>query len=108
MNGASAKDRAGFFLAGAVLGAAVALLLAPESGEKTRRRIRRKGEDAAEYLADAGKDLAERCEDLYEQSTQLVGGASQELTDKYRELSDRSKQLVDEAAAILRRATKVR
>ena len=32
------------FIAGAVAGAAAALLMAPESGEKTRERIRKKAE----------------------------------------------------------------
>lgn len=35
------------FLAGAVAGAAAALLLAPESGTKTRERIRAKAADVA-------------------------------------------------------------
>ncbi|MBQ6879744.1 MAG: YtxH domain-containing protein [Bacteroidales bacterium] len=35
------------FLAGAAVGAVTALLLAPESGEKTRDRIRAKAADAA-------------------------------------------------------------
>ena len=35
------------FIAGAAAGAAVALLLAPESGAKTRERIRAKATDAA-------------------------------------------------------------
>lgn len=35
------------FLAGAAAGAVAAMLLAPESGEKTRSRIREKAADAA-------------------------------------------------------------
>lgn len=35
------------FLAGAAVGAVTALLLAPESGERTRDRIRAKAADAA-------------------------------------------------------------
>ena len=33
-----------WFISGAALGAAVALLLAPESGERTRRRLARQAE----------------------------------------------------------------
>ena len=36
------------FLAGAAVGAVAALLLAPESGDKTRERLRMKAADAAD------------------------------------------------------------
>jgi gas vesicle protein len=104
MNDASAADRIEFFLLGAAIGAAVALLIAPESGARTRRRIRRKGENAAEYFISASKDLVERCEELSSSSGELLGDAAHELSERYRELSERSKQLLDEAAATFRRA----
>jgi len=92
-----------FFLLGAAVGAAAALLLAPASGERTRRRLVRKGEEAADYLIHAGKDLVEKCEDLYERSEYLVEDAAHELSGKYRALHEYSKQLLDEAETILRR-----
>jgi gas vesicle protein len=99
-------ERIGFLLLGGLIGAAVALLLAPESGAKTRRRLRRQGEDAADYLLAAGKDLVEICEDLRERSGELLGKGADTLSDKYRELADRSKELLDEADAIIRRPGK--
>ena len=97
-------DRTGFFLLGATVGAAVALLVAPASGARMRRRLLRKGEEAADYLIAAGKDLIDKCEDLYEHSSELVEDASHELSGKYRALHEYSKQAVGEAEAILRRA----
>jgi gas vesicle protein len=93
------------FLLGTAIGAAVALLLAPDSGARTRRILRRKGQDAADYVVDAGKELAERCEDLYKRSGELADDAAHELSEKYRELYQRSKELVDEAAVVVRRAS---
>lgn len=55
-----AGDRAAFFLLGAAIGAAAALLTAPASGERTRRRLVRKGEEVADYLIDAGRELVEK------------------------------------------------
>ncbi|HXM43678.1 MAG TPA: YtxH domain-containing protein [Bryobacteraceae bacterium] len=104
MSDTRAGDRAGFFLLGAAIGAAAALLLAPDSGVRTRRRLVRKGEEVADYLIDAGKELVEKCEDLYERSGELGGEAARDLSAKYRALHEHSKKLLDEAETIVKRA----
>jgi gas vesicle protein len=106
MSDTNAGDRASFFLLGVAVGAAAALLLAPESGERTRRKLVRKGEEVADYLIDASKELVEKCEDLYERSEELGGDATRELSAKYRALHKQSKQLLDETETIIRRARK--
>src|SRR5579859_388285 len=96
MSDTRAGDRATFFLLGAAIGAAAALLMAPASGAHTRRKLRRQGEELADYLIDAGKDLVDQCEDLYKRSGGIVEDASHELSGKYRALSEYSRQLLDE------------
>jgi gas vesicle protein len=103
MSESRAGDRAAFFLLGAAIGAATALLLAPESGARTRRRIVRKGEEVADYITDAGKDLVATCEDLYERTGALMEEAGEELSGKYRALHEHSRDLMHEAEGILRR-----
>ena len=78
-------------------------MIAPEAGARTRRKLRRKGEDAEITSSAAGKDLVERCEELSRSSGEVLGDAADELSAKYRELSERSKQLVNEATALIRR-----
>src|ERR1700758_5020796 len=107
MSDNSVGDNAVFFLMGAAIGAAAALLLAPASGARTRRNLARKGEAVADSLIDAGKDLVEKCEDLYERSSELAGDMARELSGKYRALHEQSKQLLEETETILRRAKKV-
>lgn len=104
MSDTRAGDRAAFFLLGAAIGAAAALLVAPASGARTRRRLVRESEKIADYLIDAGRELVERCEDLYDHSGELVEDATHELSGKYRALREHSKQLLGEAETILRRA----
>ena len=104
MSNTRTGDRAVFFLLGAAIGAAAALLMAPASGAHTRGRLRRQGEEVADYLIDAGKELVEKCEDLYKRSEELAEDATHELSGKYRALHEHSKHLLDEAEAILRRA----
>src|SRR5579872_2996137 len=101
-----AGDRAAFFLAGAAIGAATALMFAPASGERTRRKVIRKGEQVAEYLIDTGHELVDKCEELYQRSGDLVEDVARELSGKYRALHEHSKLLLDEAETILRRAQK--
>jgi len=103
MNDTRAGDRAAFFLLGAALGAATALLMAPASGARTRRKLRRQGEEVADYLVDAGKELVDKCEDLYERSGEVVGDATHQLSGKYHTLREYTRQLLDEAETILRR-----
>ena len=103
MSDTRAGDRAAFFVLGAGIGAAAALLMAPASGAHTRKRLRRKGEEVADYLIDAGKELVDKCEDLCERSEEVVEDASHELSAKYRALHKYSSQLLDEAETILRR-----
>jgi gas vesicle protein len=51
-------------LGGALIGAAVALLYAPQSGDRTRKQIARKVEDVKDHAADLGEDIIEKVEDL--------------------------------------------
>ena len=104
MNDTKARDRTTFLLVGTAIGAVAALLLAPDAGARTRRKIQIKGEDAANYLVGAARDLAERCEDVYRCSRELTGDAARELSQKYRDFSALGQQLLDQANAIASRA----
>jgi len=67
------------WLAAGVIGAGVALLFAPQSGQRTRRLIRRKAE---RYIQDAGDDVAEKTRDLYIRSKQAADGRARRLLRK--------------------------
>jgi gas vesicle protein len=62
-NGAS---KFGFFLAGLGIGAILALLFAPRSGEETRRYLAGKAEEGKDYVTSKGKELREQAEELVE------------------------------------------
>jgi gas vesicle protein len=76
MSDTKAGDRVAFFLLGVAMGAAAAQLIAPASGAHTRKRLRRQGEEVADYLIDAGKELVDECEDLYERSGEALEDAT--------------------------------
>jgi gas vesicle protein len=74
-----------WFLMGAALGAACALLYAPKSGRETRDLITQKAQGASDAVTGTSRDLYERGRDVY----------------------DKGKQVVDDAAALFERGRKL-
>ena len=61
-----------WFLAGFSVGAVVALLLAPKSGEETREFIGKKAEEGRDYVTAKGKEFRRAAEDLVDKGKDLV------------------------------------
>jgi gas vesicle protein len=74
-----------WFLTGVAVGAAIALLYAPQSGHDTRKYIRKKAEEGRGALTDAGKDIL----------------------DSGREVYDKGRKIAEEAGDFLERGRKV-
>ncbi|MDQ6677609.1 MAG: YtxH domain-containing protein [Acidobacteriota bacterium] len=79
----SDKDYRGYlwFLAGAVVGASVALLYAPKSGEDARKYLGQVSEETGKDIVDKGKELydrgrqlADEAADLFERGRKMVQG----------------------------------
>ena len=87
-----------FFVLGAFVGAAAALLLAPKTGEDTRRLITSKAREVADYVAARGRDVAEktgnyvdRGKDVLQQQREQLSAALEAGKQAYREDKDKSK-----------------
>jgi gas vesicle protein len=81
------NTKALWFVAGAAVGATIALLFAPTSGAETRRAIGRQAQKGRERISDAGRDVLERGRGLYEKGRHLADDAA--------DLIDRGKKLVE-------------
>jgi gas vesicle protein len=68
------------FTVGVTAGAIVALIYAPQTGEKTRRQIRRKLEDAGDYLKDASETLGEHAEKVVKRGKDVWEDVSESAT----------------------------
>ena len=79
------SGRLTWFLTGAAIGAAVAILLAPKSGKDTRKILAKTGQRGKEALEDTGKDIADAGRDMFERGRKLVDDAA-ELFDRGRKL----------------------
>ena len=63
----------GYFLAGMGVGAVIALLFAPRSGEETREYIKGKYEDARDEAKRRARELRDRAEEYAEKGKEFVG-----------------------------------
>ena len=80
-----AASNIAWFLTGAFVGAAAAILYAPQSGKKTRRYFSNKTQ----------------------QGREAVETASQDITDARKDMFERGRKLVDEAADLFERGRKL-
>ncbi len=65
-----------WFVSGALLGAAVALLLAPESGERVRTKLADQAERGRKSLLESGQELFEKGRELYERGREIAEDAA--------------------------------
>ena len=75
----------GWFVCGAVVGMTAAILLAPQSGKKTRQLISDKTKEGRDAVAETGKDVYDRSRDMIEKGKQLVEDAA-DLFERGRKL----------------------
>jgi len=84
----SDDSRVVWFLAGAALGATVALLFAPHSGQETRALIRDQANKGRERVGEAGRSVAERGRELYDKGRRIA--------DEAADIFDRGRRMVQE------------
>lgn len=61
------------FILGGVLGASLAMLFAPESGRRTRERLRDLAADVRDKSLDVTEDLREKAEEAMERGREVLG-----------------------------------
>ncbi len=87
-----ARDNTGsvvlWFVGGAALGAVVALLLAPDSGEETRRKLKKQAKQGRKVIGESSQEIIDRGRDLYERGRGLAEEAA-ELFEKGRRIAER-------------------
>jgi gas vesicle protein len=86
--------KAVWFMAGIAIGATVALLYAPATGEDTRRQITRKALRGRDALADSGSDLLDKGREMYERGRKLA--------DEAADMFERGRKIVESTASNLK------
>lgn len=91
-------EKALFFVLGAFIGAATALLLAPRSGEETRKLIASKAREGAEFMANRTRNVTEKAssyidkgKEILQQQRDQLSAAIEAGKTAYREEKDKAK-----------------
>ena len=87
-----------WFFAGAAIGAAVALLYAPQTGTETRRIIKEKSREGADAVAETSREMYDRGRELYERGRRMADDAAVML--------ERGKEIVDKATSTIQEQIK--
>jgi gas vesicle protein len=87
------------FLIGGMLGAGVALLVAPRSGQKTRAMLRDKGNELKNKAVESVEETRSR-------ASQAIEDLTQQTREKAATLTQRGKDKVDEQTDPLRKKAK--
>jgi gas vesicle protein len=77
------------FGVGVAAGAALALIYAPQTGERTRRQIRRGLEDASEFVRDAAGNVGEQAGKYLKKGKEAVG----EMVDSAQDLASAARRV---------------
>ena len=82
------------FTIGVAAGAAAALLYAPQTGEKTRKQVRRKLEDASDYVKDTADTIGDRANKAYQVGKDAVEDAFDTASNVYDAAAKRVQKIV--------------
>lgn len=77
-----------WFVSGIALGAVVALLLAPQSGERTRRKLAKHAEKGRKTIVESGRDIYERGRELYERGREIAEDAA-DMFERGRKIAEK-------------------
>jgi gas vesicle protein len=77
-----------WFFAGAAAGAALALLYAPQEGERTRRLLKQQVRKGRDLVADHSRDLLDKGTDLYRKGRDVAEDAA-DMFEHGRGLAER-------------------
>lgn len=74
-----------WFVAGASIGATLALLFAPQSGEETRYYLKKQARKSRKRLAETGEELLEQGREIYERAGELADEAAETVRERIDE-----------------------
>jgi gas vesicle protein len=81
---------------GGLIGAAVMMIYAPQSGAKTRKMLRKKAAALRSQASDTAEEARDRAEEALDAAVERAREASEELRDRAEKLQKRGQKTLDE------------
>ena len=89
-----------FFL-GVAAGAAVALIYAPQSGEKTRKQLKRNLDDASDYLKETSGDLGKHAARVYKRTKDVAEDVAARVSSAAGNVSSAASDIADKVGDLV-------
>lgn len=78
-----------WFVCGALLGAATALLMAPQTGAKTRKQLANQAERGRKNLLESSQEFFEKGREMYERGREIAESAA-EIFERGRRIAEKT------------------
>ena len=89
------------FSLGVAAGAAAALIYAPQTGEKTRKQLRRHLEDASDYIKDASDDFSKQATKVYKTTRDKAGDVASKVSSVASNVSSVASDIADKVGGLV-------
>ena len=89
------------FSLGVAAGAAAALIYAPQTGEKTRKQLKRHLEDASDYIKDTTDDLSKHATRVYKSTRDAAGDVASRVSSVAGNVSSVAGNIRDKAGDLV-------
>ncbi len=89
------------FSLGVAAGAAAALIYAPQTGEKTRKQLRRHLEDAGDYIKDASDDLSKHANKVYQTTKDRASDVASRVSSVASNVSSVASNIADKVGDLV-------
>jgi gas vesicle protein len=89
------------FSLGVAAGAAAALIYAPQTGEKTRKQLKRHLEDAGDYIKDTTDDLSKQASRVYKQTMDAAGDVATRVGSVASNVSSAASNIAEKVGGLV-------
>jgi gas vesicle protein len=89
------------FSLGVAAGAAAALIYAPQTGEKTRKQLKRNLDDASDYLKETSGDLSKQAARVYKKTRGVAGDVASRMSTAAGNVSTAAGSIADKVGDLV-------